>query len=296
MLLFVLDTSTLIVAALSPNGGAAKLLQYAREGRIQIALSPKLHDELETRLTTRERFRRYLTVEQAQDYVDAIASLGTWFDDRPDDELPQICRDPDDNFVIALYQDTDATVLVSNDRDILDLQYPNLTVRNPGRALAAIDYRHQWGDEFLPGDFAESLLQVEAEGSSSILAAYSTFKQIVDARAIDTLPFIVVPETLPAFVRDFEQVRAMLHDRGLTTRPHFASPEIAYLKLPPNPGQNLQVAAATPLPTGTIFATMQHSPDREDPPGVDFGHWRVWGIGGRVPPEQIAPRPRPDSG
>jgi putative PIN family toxin of toxin-antitoxin system len=292
-MLFVLDTSTLIVSALSPNGGAAKLVQYARDSRLHIALSPKLYDELETRLTTRERFRRYLTVEQAHDYVDAIALFAQWFEDRPDDELPQICRDPDDNFVLALYQDTDAVMLVSNDRDILDLQYPNVIVRDPGRALAAIDYQHEWGGEFLPGDFAESLLQVEAEGSSSILAAYSTFVQIVNARAMDILPFIVVPETLSAFVQGFEQVRAVLQNRGLTTRPHFASPEIAYLKLPPDPGQNLQVATAAPLPTNTIFATMQHCPDLEDPPGLDLGHWRVWGIGGIVEPQRIVPRQRP---
>lgn len=292
-MLFVLDTSTLIVAALSPNGSAAKLVQYAREGRIQIACSPKLHDELKTRLTTRERFRRYLTVEQAQDYVDAIALLGQWFDDRPDDELPQICRDPDDNFVVALYQDTHAVILVSNDRDILDLQYPNVTVRNPGRALAALDYRHEWGGDFLPGDFAESVRQVEADGSSSILTAYSTFVHVVDARAMGILPYIVVPETISAFVQGFEEIRGMLQNRGLTTRPHFASPEIAYLKLPPDPGQNLQVASDTPLPTNTIFATMQHCPDLEDPPGVGLGHWRVWGIGGIVEPHRIAPRPKP---
>lgn len=292
-MLFVLDTSTLIVAALSPNGGASKLVQYARDSRLHIALSPKLYDELKTRLTTRERFRRYLTVEQAHDYVDAIALLAQWFEDRPDDELPQICRDPDDNFVLALYQDTDAVMLVSNDWDILDLQYPNVVVRDPGRALAAIDYQHEWGGEFLPGDFAESLLQVEAEGSSSILPAYSTFVQIVNARAMDILPFIVVPETLSTFVPGFEQVRAVLQNRGLTTRPHFASPEIAYLKLPPDPGQNLQVATAAPLPTNTIFATMQHCPDLEDPPGLDLGHWRVWGIGGIVEPHRIVPRQRP---
>ena len=293
-MLFVVDTSALITAAISPAGGAAKLLRYAREGRIQIAVSPKLHDELETRLTTRERFRRWLTVEQAQAYVDAIARVGQWYEDRADEELPQICRDPDDDFVIALYQDTEALMLVSNDRDILDLKYPNVVVGNPGRALAAIDYQHEWGEHLVPGSFEESLLSVEAEGSARMIAAYSTFQMAVKERAMDILPFIVVPETHQAFVGSFEQVRTMLEHRGLTTRPHFASPEIAYLKLPPDPGENLLIATAAPLPEGTIFATMQHCPDLEDPPGVDLGNWRVWGIGGIVAPEQIAPRPQPD--
>jgi putative PIN family toxin of toxin-antitoxin system len=289
-MLLVLDTSVLITAAISPNGGAAKLLQYAREGHVQIALSPKLHDELETRLTTRERFRKWLTEDEAQIYVDAIGLLGHWYDDRPDRELPQICRDPDDNFVIALYQDTDAAMLVSNDRDILDLRYPNLIVRDPGRALGAIDYRHEWGDQFVPGDFEESLLHVEAEGSASIITAYSTFRWIVSERAMDVLPFIVVPETYQAFVNGFEEIRTMLARRGLATRPYFASPEIAYLKLPPDPGDNVRLTSAALLPADTIFATMQHCPDLEDPPGVDLGNWRVFGIGSACPPERIQPR------
>jgi putative PIN family toxin of toxin-antitoxin system len=289
-MLFVLDTTVLITAALSPNGGAAKLLQHAREGRIQIALSPKLHGELESRLTTRERFRRWLTVDQAQAYADAIALLGQWFADRPDDELPQICRDPDDNFVIALHQDTDAVMLVSNDRDILDLKYPNVIVGDPGRALAAIDYHHEWGDHLIPGSFEESLLQVEAEGSGRIIAAYSAFASVVEQRAMHLLPLLVVPETHQAFVDGFEEVRGMLENRGLTTRPHFASPEIAYVKLPPDPGDNVVATGYGPLPADTIFATMQHCPDLQDLPGADLGCWRVWGIGGYVVPERIAPR------
>jgi putative PIN family toxin of toxin-antitoxin system len=288
--LFVLDTTVLIAAALRPSGGAAKLIQYAREGRIEIALSPKLHYELESRLLTRERFRSYLTVDDAQIYVDAIAALGTWFDDRPDDELPQICRDPDDNFVIALCQDAAAAMLVSNDRDILDLKYPNLIVGNPGRALAAIDYQHEWGDQYIPGDFEESLLQIDAEGSSQIFAAYITFNEMVEARAIDVLHHVVVPENHQAIVDGFEQIREMLADRGLGTRPHLIAPEVAYLKLPPNPGENVQITGEAPLPEGTILVTMQQCPDLEDPPGADFGNWRVFGIG-PWPLDQIPPRP-----
>jgi putative PIN family toxin of toxin-antitoxin system len=289
-MLVVLDTSVLIAAAIAPSGDCAKLLEYAYEGHIEIAISPKLHYELESRLM-RDKFRRWLTLEDVETYVDAITVLSTWFDDRPDDELPQICRDPDDNFVIALYQDTNAAMLVSNDNDILDVNYPNVIVGNPGRALAATDYQHEWGDQFVPGDFEESVLQVDAEGSAGIIAAYSTFQQVVDERAMDVLPFIVVPGTHQAFVDGFEGIRAMLADRGLATRPQFITPEVAYLKLPPNPGVNVQVTGGdAPLPEGTILVTMQQCPDVEDPPGVDLGNWRVFGIGG-WPLDQIPPRP-----
>jgi predicted nucleic acid-binding protein len=56
----------------------------------------------------------------------AIRVLGVWHQDRAEEELPPICRDPEDDFVIALYQDSDAAILVSRDNDLLD---PDLSRR-----------------------------------------------------------------------------------------------------------------------------------------------------------------------
>jgi putative PIN family toxin of toxin-antitoxin system len=289
-MLVVLDTSVLIAAAISPTGDCAKLLQYAIEGRIEIAMSPKLYYELESRLM-RDKFRRWLTIEDVEAYVEAIAELATWFDDRPDNELAQICRDPDDEFVIALCQDSNASMLVSIDKDILAVEYPNIFVSDIKGAHTAIEYQHEWGDLFVPGNMADSLRQIEAEGSAGMITAYCTFSNFVNERAVDLLPFVVVPETLATFVSEFDDIHGMLQNRGLGTRPLFASPEVAYLKLPPNPGDHIRVTAETVLPEDTILATMQHCPDLVDAPGCEFANWRVFGIGGAWPLDQIPPRP-----
>jgi putative PIN family toxin of toxin-antitoxin system len=287
----VLDTSVLITAALSPSGGAAKLVRYAQDGILDLAISEKLSDELQSRLH-RDGFRRYLSVEDADNFVDAVGVLATWFTDRPDEELPARCRDPNDDFVIALYEDSDASMLVSKDRDLLELDLPGVFVYDTSSALRAAEYRHEWGEDLLQGDEATMLRQVAAEGSQGMLTAYSSFVAAVEAEdAADLIQFVVVPETLGLFLQGLGEVRGMLANRGLATRPHYASPEVAYLKLPPDPGDSVRATAMLALPADTIFATMQRCPDLDDPPGCSFDHWRVFGIGGTVAPERIMPRP-----
>ena len=44
-----------------------------------------------------------------------MALLADWVDDRPANDLPQACEDPDDNYLIALCQDADTGILVSGD-------------------------------------------------------------------------------------------------------------------------------------------------------------------------------------
>jgi hypothetical protein len=78
--------------------------------------------------------------------------------------------------------------------------------------------------------------------------------------------------------------------RGLTNRPWYASPEVAYLKLPPDPVEGLRVTSDVPLPEDTIFATLLRCPDLPDPPDMSFDHWRVFAIGATVRPEDIPPR------
>ncbi len=92
-----------------------------------------------------------------------------------------------------------------------------------------------------------------------------------------------------------QRIRAGTRCAGKSRLGHAPTLRLTGDRLPktaPNPGDNLQITADPPLPADTIFATMQHCPDVEDPPGVDHGNWRVWGIGAPVAPERIAPRPQ----
>ncbi len=137
---------------------------------------------------------------------------------------------------------------------------------------------------------------MEAEGSTALLTAYTSFAAVFEHAATREdaqylLQFITVPSAIAPFVEAFDEVREMLRDRGLGTRPYFVAPEVAYLKLPPDPKVHLVSTGESPLPPDTIFATLQRCPDLEDLPELPVDHWRVFGVGQPWPLDQIPPRP-----
>lgn len=287
----VLDTNVLISAALSPASHSARLVDAALQGHVSLAMSDHLCEELESRLQ-RVKFRRWLSLDDVDTFIDALSVISTWFEDRPTTEIPRVCDDPDDDFLVALFQDAGAAILVSGDKAVLRIDYPGVDVRSPADAVRVLAFAHDWGDGFLEGADDMPLAQVAAEGNQGIFSAYFAFAAAVnEPNALDLLPLVVVPDEVEAFAAGLDWIRSQVSTRGVATRPHYASPEIAYLKLPPDPGVTLRVIGEVPLPEDTIFATMQRCPDIPDPPGTDFDHWRVFGIGGTVPPEHIRPRP-----
>jgi putative PIN family toxin of toxin-antitoxin system len=291
MLDVIADANVLVSAAITSRGPSARLVDLARRGEIALWVCETLIDEV-TDVLAREHLQRYISPEAARDYVDAITLLANWVDDRPETEIPQVCADPDDNYLIALYQDADASMLVSGDKGVLAVEYPSVYIYRPVDALEAIAYQHEWGEDILPGQLAEAIRAATAEGSMALINVYSAFHAIVEEDAADVhelLQFVTVPGTLPNFVAGIDEIRAMLVDRGLGTRPWFASPEVAYLKLPPDPGVHIRATSPAPLPDETIFATLVRCPDHQDPPGAQFDHWRVFEIGTPVQPEDIGP-------
>lgn len=238
----VLDTNAYISAALSPSGPSAELIGRALAGDVELIVSEKLCDELDTRLQ-REKFRRWLTLDDVEVFVDTITLLGTFVEDRPDEAVPHVCNDPDDNFLVAIYQDADAHMLVSGDKQVLRIDYPGLYVYPPREALERLSYEHHWGEGFQPANQDEIERQIAAEGASAIISVYRHFAAVVDQPdAGRSLPLLVVPEQSRRFKRHLRTIREMLANRGLASRPEYASPDIAYLKLPPDPEQDIRAS------------------------------------------------------
>lgn len=146
-----------------------------------------------------------------------------------------------------------------------------------------------WGDGFVPDDSGAQ----DPEGNTALLKFWSTFIDVIkQPDAAQLLPFVAVPSEVPRLAAALPQLRAALADRGITSRPEWASPEVAYLKLPPSPPEHLVATAEVVLPPGTIAATLLRCPDLPDLPSQEgFDHWRVFDVGDRVPPEDIPPRP-----
>lgn len=271
------------------------LIAAAERGEITLIMSNALHAEI-TETLSREKFRRWVTLAEAESFVAAVALLAEWVDDRPAMEIPAVCSDPDDDYLIALCQDAEAAMLVSGDDGVQKVSYPNVHIYSPAKALNVLAYRHEWGEGYLPGTAEQSLLQADAEGSGALLAVWSAFCAILenaDSRELAEylFNFVVVPECVPRFLAQLDEVREAVKDRGLGTRPFYASPEVAYLKLPPDPGEHIYTFAEVALPEGTIFATLQRCLDLPNTPDLPADHWRVFAIGDALPLEQIPPRP-----
>lgn len=129
----VLDPGVLVSALITPTGTPAKLLAASRNGSFELVVSPLLLDELRLVLR-RKKFRRYVDLDTADQYVD-LQRRDAAFTDDPSGPPPIHCRDPDDDYLIALAH-ASAAALVSGDDDLLEL-VGQIPVFTPAEFLAA---------------------------------------------------------------------------------------------------------------------------------------------------------------
>jgi len=127
----VIDTNVLISAALlkdsTPAAVTRLVLQHGR-----LVFSAATFAELETRLW-RPKFDRYLTLEMRKSLLHDLASVADWV-------TPAVTsrhsRDPDDDMFVHAALAGGAELLISGDRDLLDLgQVESVAVMTPTKAL-----------------------------------------------------------------------------------------------------------------------------------------------------------------
>lgn len=128
----VVDPGVLVSGLIAPGGTTARLLDALLERRVVAVTSPRLLAELHTVLL-RDRFRRYATREEVDRFVVRLRGRSDLVDDPA--EVPRECRDPDDDYLIALARSAeDVAVIVSGDSDLLTVDLNDLSVVTP-RAL-----------------------------------------------------------------------------------------------------------------------------------------------------------------
>lgn len=136
MIRAVLDPGVLISAILSRSGPPAQLLRAWLDGRIDVITSPLLVDELDEVLE-REKFRRWLTLDDASAYVDLIRFHSSTYEDPP--AQTGRTRDSDDDYLVSLAEATRAHVLVSGDSDLSDRVVTRIRIMTPRELLDLID-------------------------------------------------------------------------------------------------------------------------------------------------------------
>jgi putative PIN family toxin of toxin-antitoxin system len=134
----VIDTNVLLAGPLW-HGTPHALVEYARNGTLTLISSTALLAEL-AEVFARPKFdailiRSNTSLERSLDEVRALAAI---IEPAP---LPApVCRDPDDDAVLALALAAQVDFIVSGDNDLLDLQvFESIPIVTPTQALRRIE-------------------------------------------------------------------------------------------------------------------------------------------------------------
>jgi putative PIN family toxin of toxin-antitoxin system len=116
----VVDTNLLVSYLISHRPPISELIDVhlAQEHWVLIT-APELLEELD-RVLQYPRLQRYYTQEERVRFVALVAALGELVE--LPRSVPRICRDPEDDWVIACAVAGEADAIVSGDRDLLDLK------------------------------------------------------------------------------------------------------------------------------------------------------------------------------
>lgn len=144
MLRAVLDPGVLVAAAITPVGVCGQLLQAVLDRRCGMIVCPALLAELEEVLL-RQKFRRYLHLEQARSYVALVGKVG---EQHPDPMIvPGLTPDPDDDYLVALAEAAGADYLISGDPHLLRPMIRPVAVLNPRSFLEHLDTLQRPGEQ-----------------------------------------------------------------------------------------------------------------------------------------------------
>jgi uncharacterized protein len=117
----VVDASVLVSAFLFRESIPGRILRLATEGGFAMHLSPILVEETRRSLLSRRLRTAYGHDEAAvHTWCDDLARTGTVFTG-PLPDIGPVCRDPDDDHVIALAVAIEAGIIVTGDKDLLAL-------------------------------------------------------------------------------------------------------------------------------------------------------------------------------
>lgn len=112
----IIDTNLWISFLISKD--LKKLDEKIKKGKVRLVFSVELIDEFLT-VTDRPKFRKFFNKPDLERLIELFDSYGEII--RVTSKV-DICRDPKDNFILALSKDADADYLLTGDDDLLDLR------------------------------------------------------------------------------------------------------------------------------------------------------------------------------
>ncbi len=139
MLRIILDSAVFVSAFLAPTGAAARVLDHALADEVHLAVSPEIIAETRRVLLTYERLRRRYTYtdEDVEGFSAKLSQAFTLLTAFP--PVSGVCRDPNDDMVLACAVAAGAAYLVTRDKDLLVLQhYEGIAIVTPEAFLTLL--------------------------------------------------------------------------------------------------------------------------------------------------------------
>ena len=116
----VVDASVLVSAFLFPNSVPGAVLALSGRGDVRLCLSPILVEEIRRSLMNPRLFRSYgHDAEAVEAWCRDLTNLAVMVTELPG--IGPVCRDPDDDHVIAAALAGQAQFIVTGDKDLLSL-------------------------------------------------------------------------------------------------------------------------------------------------------------------------------
>ena len=113
---------------IKPPRPPGRIVQALRADRLEPVVCPQLLGEL-VQVLLRPKFRTYVSPAEVSAYLEIISARAEHWPDPVD--APPVCRDPHDDYLLALAAAADADCIISGDADLLSLASPSLAVLSP---------------------------------------------------------------------------------------------------------------------------------------------------------------------
>lgn len=131
----VLDSTVLVSAFLAANGAANAVIHRARDGIVLVYASEAILDETRKVLAYPRLVERYRYPEQEVEAFCARVREAVLLVS-PLSPFPAICRDPNNDMVLACARAAGVAYLVTRDKDLLVLQqYEGIAIVTPEACL-----------------------------------------------------------------------------------------------------------------------------------------------------------------
>ena len=132
----VLDANVFVSAAIRGGSSHRVVRSWMAGGAFELNICPELLAEVREVLTERPRLRRWIDLDAAEAFVDAIGITADVVAD-PATTAP-ITRDADDDYLVALAREHEADYIVTGDRDLLEWDEQRPPVLSPAQFEALL--------------------------------------------------------------------------------------------------------------------------------------------------------------